>query len=58
MKKSIGLIFVSVLAAALVAGCNSGSNNNNNGFGTNCGAPPQGFQVLYPRNNALAFRRA
>jgi len=53
MKKSIGLIFVSVLAAALVAGCNgSGSNNNNNGFGTNCGGPPNGFQVLYPRNGA------
>jgi hypothetical protein len=53
MKKSIGLIFASVLAAALVAGCNSGNNNNNNnGFGTNCGAPPAGFQILYPRNNA------
>lgn len=53
MNKSIGLIFASVLAAALVAGCNSSSSgNNNNGFGTNCGGPPNGFQVLYPRNNA------
>src|SRR5579863_6249463 len=53
MKKSIGLLFASLLTAALVAGCNNGNNgNNNNGVGTNCGGPPNGFQVLYPRNNA------
>lgn len=52
MKKSLGLLFAGAVAIALAAGCNSGSNNGNNGFGTNCGAPPKGFQILYPQNNA------
>lgn len=52
MKKSIGLLFAGLLAGALVAGCNSSSSSNNNGVGTNCGNPPTGFQILYPRNNA------
>ena len=53
MKKSIGLLFACLLTAALVAGCsNSSNNNNNNGVGTNCGGPPNGFQMLYPRNGA------
>ena len=53
MKKSFGLLFAGALTAALVAGCNSGNNNNTPlGFGTNCGPPPNGFQILYPRNNA------
>ncbi|MBV8118110.1 MAG: hypothetical protein JOZ01_09030 [Candidatus Eremiobacteraeota bacterium] len=51
MKQSIGLLFISALAASLMAGCNN-SNNNNNGFGSNCGTPPNGFQILYPRNSA------
>jgi hypothetical protein len=52
MKKSIGLLFATALAAGLVAGCNNNSSNNNNGFGTNCGGPPAGFQIIYPQNNA------
>lgn len=53
MKKSIGIIFSVMLAAGLLAGCNGGgSNGGNNGFGTNCGGPPTGFQVLYPRPSA------
>jgi hypothetical protein len=52
MKKSIPFAFISLLAAGLMAGCNNNSNSGNNGFGTNCGAPPNGFQILYPRNNA------
>jgi hypothetical protein len=52
MKNSIGLLLVTALAAGLMAGCNSNNSNNNNGFGTNCGAPPNGFQILYPQNNA------
>jgi hypothetical protein len=51
MKNSIGFFFTALLAAGLLTGCNN-SNNNNNGFGTNCGGPPAGFQVLYPRNGA------
>ena len=53
MKKSLGLLFAGALVAALAAGCNS--NNNNGappGIGTNCGPPPNGFQILYPRPNA------
>ncbi|HEY5425549.1 MAG TPA: hypothetical protein VIJ77_03275 [Candidatus Tumulicola sp.] len=53
MKKSIGILFSSLLAAGLLAGCNgSSSGNNNNGFGSNCGPAPSGFVVLYPRNGA------
>jgi hypothetical protein len=53
MKKSIGLLFTAVLAAGLMVGCNSSNNNNNNnGLGSNCGAPPNGFQIIYPQNNA------
>lgn len=52
MKKSIGLLFTASLVVALAAGCNSNSNNNNNGIGTNCGTPPNGFQILYPEPNA------
>jgi hypothetical protein len=52
MKKSIGLIFATAIAAGLLAGCNNGSSSNNNGFGTNCGGPPNGFQILYPKNGA------
>ena len=53
MKKSIASVFVSVLAAALLAGCNNNtSSNNNNGLGSNCGNPAPGFRLLYPRNNA------
>lgn len=53
MRKSIGFIFMSLLAAGLVAGCSNNNNNNSiPGAGTNCGGPPNGFQVLYPRNNA------
>src|SRR5579872_924433 len=52
MKKALGFIFAGLLSAGLLAGCNSSSNNGNNGFGTNCGKPPPGFQILYPRNNA------
>ncbi len=52
MKKSLAFLFAAALTTALTAGCNSNNNNNNNGFGTNCGAPPKGFQILYPRNNA------
>ncbi len=52
MKKSIAFLFGTALAAALVAGCSNSNNNNNNGFGTNCGSPPNGFQILYPRNGA------
>jgi len=53
MKKSIGLLFAASLVVALAAGCNNNSNSNNPpGTGTNCGAPPKGFQVLYPRNGA------
>jgi hypothetical protein len=52
MKKSLAFLFAAGLTAVVMTGCNSSSNNNNNGFGTNCGAPPKGFQILYPRNNA------
>ncbi len=52
MKKSLVFLFAAALTTALTAGCNSNNNNNNNGFGTACGAPPKGFQMLYPRNNA------
>lgn len=53
MKKTIGLLFACVVAAALVAGCNNSNNNNSvPGAGTNCGKPPNGFQIIYPQNNA------
>ena len=52
MKKALGFIFAGLLSAGLLAGCNGSSSNSNNGFGTNCGKPPPGFQILYPRNNA------
>jgi predicted small secreted protein len=52
MKHSIGFIFTFVLAAALMAGCNSNNNNTVPGAGTNCAGPPAGFQVLYPRDGA------
>ncbi|MEO6834346.1 MAG: hypothetical protein ABI231_00330 [Candidatus Tumulicola sp.] len=55
MKKSVGIIFAAVLAAGLMAGCNANSSNNNNGLGSNCGGPPAGFQVLYPRPGAGAI---
>ncbi|MGA8534060.1 MAG: hypothetical protein WB615_08130 [Candidatus Tumulicola sp.] len=52
MQKSIGILFATALTAGLMAGCSNSNGNNNNGFGTNCGGPPNGFQILYPRNNA------
>jgi predicted small secreted protein len=55
MKKSIGFLFTAMLAAGLLAGCNSNNSTTPPGVGTNCGNPPAGFQVLYPRPNAGAI---
>ncbi|HEY1653552.1 MAG TPA: hypothetical protein VGF86_00385 [Candidatus Tumulicola sp.] len=53
MKKSIGFIFAGLLAAGITAGCNSNNNGTTiPGQGSNCGNPPSGFQLLYPRDNA------
>ncbi|HKU81357.1 MAG TPA: hypothetical protein VJP76_04230 [Candidatus Tumulicola sp.] len=53
MKTTIGFVFSSLVAAALLAGCNGNGNNTTPpGTGTNCGNPPPGVQVLYPRNGA------
>lgn len=53
MKTTIGFIFSVVAAVGLLAGCNSNGNSSvPPGTGTNCGNPPPGVQVLYPRNNA------
>lgn len=53
MKTTIGFVFSVIAAAGLLAGCNGNGNNTTPpGTGSNCGGPPAGFQVLYPRNNA------
>jgi hypothetical protein len=52
MKTSTGFILSATLTAALLAGCNGSSSTTPPGTGTNCGNPPPGFQILYPRNNA------
>jgi len=53
MKTTIGFVFSVIAAAGLLAGCSNGNNNGTPpGTGSNCGNPPPGFQVLYPRNGA------
>jgi predicted small secreted protein len=52
MKKSMTVLFASLLAAGLLAGCNSNNNNTIPGGGTNCGGPPNGVEVIYPKPNA------
>jgi hypothetical protein len=52
MKRSIGVLFATIAAAAILAGCNNGNNNNiPPGTGTNCGNPANNMEVLYPKPN-------
>ncbi len=56
MNKLIGVLGAFAAGAALLAGCNGSSGNNNPppGVGTNCGGPPSAnqLQVLYPIPNS------
>ena len=52
MKKSMGMVLSALAAAAMLAACNSGSNNTTPGVGTNCNGPANGMIVLYPKPGA------
>jgi hypothetical protein len=49
MKKSFSALALTLLAAAILTGCNNNNGiYNPPGTGTNCGNPPNSLQVVYP----------